>query len=57
MFCSKYEERVSAIKVLLVLGSANPIGVAVRQEVLRIRLSALCNLLQQANGLLDELFL
>lgn len=49
------EEWVGAIKVLFGLDGADAVGVAVREEVLRGRVAAVCEALEQRGGLADEL--
>ena len=48
------EERVGAVIFLAVLDSAKPVGVAVSEKVLRGGVPAVCEVFEQAGGLVDE---
>ena len=54
MLGSEDEERVGAVKVLVVLDGAKPIGVAVSEKVLRSDVPTVCEAFDQAGSLTDK---
>ena len=54
MLGGKDEEQVGVVIVLAVLDSAEPVGVAVSEKVLRGGVPAVCKVFEQVGGLVDE---
>ena len=54
MLCSKYEQWIGTIKVLLALVCADPVGVAVCEKVLTGRMATVGETLEESERLCDE---
>jgi hypothetical protein len=55
VFRGEDEKRVCAVKVLLILSSADAVRVAVCKKVLARRMTSVCEAFEQGGGFVDEI--
>jgi len=57
MFRREHEKRERSIVILFRPDRSDPIGITIRQEILRVGISSICESFEQSNSLFDQLLL